>query len=246
MTSVFSNEKLSVEEMEKLKEKSLMNSMMEELSGFLPKVKEVLIDERDRYIASKLFQTRGEKIVAVLGAGHIEGVVKTLHKLEAREMEESVEDLEQIPKKNIVGQIIPWIIPVAVPALLVLGYFTKGVDTSMNGILSWIIATSASAGIGALIAFGHPLAILSAMVSAPITALLPVIGSGMVSGLVQYRLRKPQVTDFEGLQEDFNKFTGFYKNRILKVLWVFMLTNLCGSFGTIAGISLIGSLLGGA
>jgi len=205
----------------------------------------VLIDERDRYIATRLYSVKKNKLVAVLGAGHIEGVVRNLQSLEAGEIGDSVSDLEMIPKKNIVTQLIPWIIPVAVPALLVVGFFTKGLDTSLTGILSWVIATSASAGLGALIALGHPLAILSAMLSAPITALLPVIGSGMVSGLVQYRLKKPQVTDFEGLQEDFNHLLGFYKNRILRILLVFMLTNLCGSFGTIAGISLLGSLLGG-
>jgi pheromone shutdown-related protein TraB len=244
VTSLFSNEKITPEEMEKLKEKNLMQSMLEELSGYLPKVKEVLIDERDRYLAAKIYAAEGKKTVAVVGAGHVEGIVRHLHALETKEETEDVTELETIPKPGIVKKIIPWIIPVAVSGLLTIGFFTKGPEALAAGLLTWIIVTGTSAAIGALLALGHPLAVLSAALAAPITALLPIIGSGMVSGLIQYYLRKPHVLDFESLPDDIALFRRFYRNRILKVLLVFMTTNLVGSIGTFVGLSLLGIRLG--
>jgi len=244
LTSLFAKEKITPEEMEKLKQKNLMQTMLEELSGYLPKVKEVLIDERDRYLATNIFNTPGKKLVAVVGAGHVEGIVVNLHLLAEKKLENDVSALNEIPTKGIAKKVIPWLIPFAVSGLLVLSFFMKGPDTSLNGILAWVIATSASAGIGAICAFGHPLAVLSAALSAPLTALLPIIGSGMVSGLVQYQVRKPHVDDFENLHDDLVFFKKYYTNRVLKVLWVFFLTNLGGSIGTIVGISWLSSLLG--
>ncbi|HOX49336.1 MAG TPA: TraB family protein, partial [Spirochaetales bacterium] len=54
-SSAFTNEKLSEAEIEQLKERSELEEMMGELADFLPSVKEVLIDERDRYLATKIF-----------------------------------------------------------------------------------------------------------------------------------------------------------------------------------------------
>jgi len=244
ISSLFSNEKISPEEMEKLKEKNLMQSMLEELSGYLPKVKEVLIDERDRYLAARIFATAGKKIVAVVGAGHVDGIVRHLRALEEKTEDVDVKELEVIPKPGLVKKIIPWIIPVAVSGLLAIGFFTKGPEALATGVLTWIIVTGSSAAIGALLALGHPLAVLSAAVSAPITALLPIIGSGMVSGLVQYYLKKPHVLDFEALPDDIALFRRFYRNRILKVLLVFICTNLVGSIGTFVGLSMLGIRLG--
>lgn len=229
--------------MEKLKEKNLMQTMLEELAVYLPKVKEVLIDERDLYLAAKIWETSGDKLVAVVGAGHVDGIIRNLNQLYEKQIDSDVSQYEEIPSKGIIKKILPWIIPFAASGLIVAGFFLKGPE-ALNNILVWIIATSSFAGLGALLAFGHPLAILAAAVSAPITALLPIIGSGMVSGLVQYRVRKPHVDDFESLHEDLAKFRKFYKNRVLKVLLVFFFTNLCGSIGTLVGISLLGSLLG--
>jgi pheromone shutdown-related protein TraB len=243
-TSLFSNEKISSEEMEKLKEKNLMQSMLEELSRYLPKVKEVLIDERDRYLAAKIYAAGGQKTVAVVGAGHVEGIVRHLQALETKAEDADVTELESIPRQGVVKKIIPWIIPVAVSGLLTLGFLTKGPEALATGLLTWIIVTGASAAIGAFLALGHPLAILSAALAAPITALLPVIASGMVSGLVQYYLKKPQVLDFEALPDDITLFRRFYRNRILKVLLVFISTNLVGSIGSFVGLSLLGIRLG--
>ncbi|GAI89531.1 unnamed protein product, partial [marine sediment metagenome] len=54
LSSIFTREKLDAEEIERLKAKSTFQNMMDELASFLPSVKEVLIDERDRYLATRI------------------------------------------------------------------------------------------------------------------------------------------------------------------------------------------------
>ena len=86
LASAFSKEeKTSAEEIEKLKVNSEMDSMMTELSSYLPVVKEVLIDERDKFLASKIWETKGDKVLAVLGSGHLPGVIAHLEKIAAEE-----------------------------------------------------------------------------------------------------------------------------------------------------------------
>ncbi len=55
LSSVLSSEKLTPEQIEELKKKNELESMMEELAGYLPSVKEVLIDERDQYLAQNIY-----------------------------------------------------------------------------------------------------------------------------------------------------------------------------------------------
>ena len=59
LASTMSNEALTAEEIEELKSKSVLDEMMGQLASYLPSVKVVLIDERDRYLATKIFQAPG-------------------------------------------------------------------------------------------------------------------------------------------------------------------------------------------
>ena len=61
ISSAFTNEKISEEELEELKKSSAIENMMGELADFLPPVKEVLIDERDQYLATNIFKSPGEE-----------------------------------------------------------------------------------------------------------------------------------------------------------------------------------------
>jgi len=244
LTSVFTKEKLSEEEMEKLKEKSLMHNMMEELAGYLPSVKEVLIDERDRYLATKIFNTPGKKLVAVVGAGHVEGIIANLRRLEKGEQANNVSDIDVIPPKKIIIKLIPWFVTVIVIGLIVLGVILGGAEKGISMAWTWFLANGIPSALGAILALAHPLTILVVFIAAPFTSLTPVVGAGMVAGLIQYYVMKPKVKDFESLYEDLNKFKGLYTNRVLKIFWVFFLSGVGSMIGTWVGISLITSLLG--
>ena len=99
------------------------------------------------------------------------------------------------------------------------------------------------AALGALLARGHPLTIVSAFVAAPLTSLNPTIAAGMVTGLIEAWIRKPKVSDFEALREDITGLSGWFRNPATRVLLVFFFSNIGSIIGTwVAGFQIIESL----
>lgn len=109
----------------------------------------------------------------------------------------------------------------------------------MDLLGAWVIWNAALAGLGALIAGGHPLTVLMAAFGAPFTSLCPLVGVGMFAGIVQAFVRKPKVSDLENIMDDAGSIKGFYKNRLLRVLLVFFFSSLGSSIGTFVGGSSI-------
>ncbi len=244
--SIFSNEKLSEEELEELKKKSALHGMLEELANFLPSVKEVLIDERDVFLATKVFEAEGVRIVVVVGAGHVPGMVRHLNALEEGRAEKDLSKINEVPKKGIIAKVLPWFIPLAIIGAIVANFFLRGTDVALDNTLKWIVLNGGLSAIGAIIALAHPLTILLAFAAAPITSLIPVIGVGMFTGLLESVLKKPKVGDFESLHDDLTTIKGAYKNRFIHVLIVFALSSIGSSIGTfLGGIPFFTSLFGG-
>jgi len=238
--TAFSKEEVSEDEIENLKNSSEMDSMMGELAEEMPVIKEVLIDERDKYLASKIWEATGNNIVAVLGAGHLPGVCAHLEKLAKGEETSDVTEISEIPPKSKVGTVIGWMIPIIIMGLIVAGFIYGGSRLGTKMIKSWVLWNGCCAAILTLLAGGHPLTILVAFVSAPITSLCPFVGCGFVTSIVQAVVCKPKVRDMETLQDDLT-FKGVYKNRILRVLLVFILSSLGSSVATfISGADIIG------
>ena len=245
LASIFTSQKLSEEEIEKLKKKNVLESALEEISQFLPSIKEVLIDERDIYIATRVYQSEGQKVVAVVGAGHVPGMVTRLRELHEGTVDEDISELDSVPPKNPVLKKLPWIVPVAIIGAIVAGFIVRGSEVTLPHIYRWIMINGTLSALGALLALAHPLTIVLAFIAAPFTSLVPVIGVGILTGILEGTLRKPRVRDFENLHEDIASFRGFYKNRFTHVLIVFMLSNIGSSVGTfIGGIPLFTSLFG--
>ncbi|MCH5293821.1 MAG: TraB/GumN family protein [Treponema sp.] len=231
-TSAFSKEEVSPDEIEKLKTDSEMDSMMSELSEYMPVIKKVLIDERDTYLAAGIWAAKGSNVVAVLGAGHLPGVVAHLEKMAAAEESADVSEISVVPARGIAGKILGWIIPAAIIALIVSGFIYGGRQLGQKMIFEWIAYNSGLAAIFSLIALAHPLTILAAFIAAPITSLCPFIGVGFVTGIVQAFFKKPKVSDMETLQDDVSSLRGWYKNRILRVFLVFILSSIGSSIGS--------------
>ena len=240
ISSAFSKEEISEEQIESLKKENELDSMMGELSEYLPTVKEVLIDERDRYLASHIWECKnfyGEKaksVTAVLGAGHLPGVQKHLEAIAAGSENTDTTEISNVPPKGIGSKIIGWTIPAIIVALIALGFYFGGKKMGGQFVGSWIIWNGLLAAIGTLIAAGHPLTILVAFLGAPITSLCPLVGVGFLTGIVQALVKKPKVRDMETLADDAETLKGFYSNRITRVLLVFVLSSLGSSIGTFA------------
>lgn len=226
--SIFNKETISEEELEKMKTQDTLNASLAEISEAFPKLKKPLIDERDQYLAQKIKEAPGKKVVAVLGAAHVPGITKEIHN------EQDLQALTKTKPKSKTPQIIGWAIPVLIVALIAFTFFLNP-SAGMDQAISWILWTGITAALGATAALGHPLAILAAFIAAPITTLHPLLAAGWVSGIVQAYIKRPSVADFETLSEDVFSLKGFWRNKFTRVLLVIILTNIGGSFGTFIG-----------
>ena len=243
LSSAFSKEDMSAEDIENIKEKNEMDSMMNELADYMPVVKEVLIDERNVYLADKIWGAAGNSVVAVLGAGHLDGVVENLEKIAGGQAVDTAA-IDVVPEKKGFAKFAGWIIPIAIIGLIISGFIYGGTQLGTKMIKSWILWNGACAAGLTLLAAGHPITILVAFLSAPITSLCPFIGCGFVTAIVQAFVCKPKVKDMETLQDDVT-FVGFYKNRILRILLIFILSSLDSSVATfISGADIIGMAAG--
>ena len=221
------------EDIEKMKQKDMLQSLLTEFGESLPVLKKVLVDERDIYLSHKIKHAKGKKIVAVVGAGHVPGIK------EYWDIDTSIEDLEVIPPPSIFSNILKWLIPVAILLLFVAGFFYGGQNVGTGMIKWWFLANGVLSGLGAMAALGHPITILSAILAAPLTSLNPMIAAGWVSGLIEAFLRKPKVKDFETLREDIGSMKGFWQNKVTRILLMVVFTNLGSMLGTLVAIPLM-------
>ena len=88
VTSLFDRTELDEDKLTEMRSKDVLSQLIQELGTALPQTKAVLIDERDIFMAEKIKQTDGQRLVAVVGAGHMEGIKRSLqednrHLLEA-------------------------------------------------------------------------------------------------------------------------------------------------------------------
>lgn len=231
--SIFSKETITEEELEKMKEQDMIQAMLQEITETFPRLKKPLIDERDQYLAEKIKHAPGEKVVAVLGAAHVPGITKEIHK------NHSLKKLTKRPPKSKAPKVIGWAIPIVIISLIVMT-FMQNPDAGFQQIWSWLLWNGSLAGLATIFALGHPLAILTAIVASPFTSLSPFLAAGWFAGFVQAYMKKPVVRDFEKLSNDVLSIKGFWNNKVTRVLLVVVFANLGSSLGTfVAGADVI-------
>ncbi|KAB8137806.1 TraB/GumN family protein [Gracilibacillus oryzae] len=226
LAGVFSKDAITEEELEKMKTQDSIDSVLSEFTKSFPKLKEPLIDERDQYLAQKIRKAPGEKIVAVLGAAHVPGITKEFHK------EHDLKALTKLPPKSKTPKIIGWAIPLVIIALIAYTFIANPMD-GWQQIMSWLIWNGGFSAVGVIIGLGHPLAVLTALVAAPITSLNPLMAAGWFAGFVQALVKRPNVSDFESLSEDVFTVKGFWRNKVTRILLIVILANLGSTVGTI-------------
>lgn len=231
ITSLFDTTELDEEKLTELRKKDVLSELMKEIGEVMPEAKKALIDERDIYMAEKIKAAVGRNIVAVVGAGHMEGIQKVI----AEDNKNQLEKIEEIPPVSKIWKIIGWSIPTAIILSIVLIAMQKGVGVAGANLSYWILANGIPSAIGALLAWAHPATILSAFVASPITSLTPVIGAGYVTAFVQVMTRPPVVKEFEAVSSDISSIRGWWQNKLLRIFLVFILTGLGSSIGTWVG-----------
>ena len=237
MLSLGEVEEIKEADIEKMKKEDVLETLLAEVGKSLPVLKDILINERDQYLAQKIRTAPGEKIVAVVGAGHVPGIKKYWN------TDIDIQALEKLPPPSHTAGVLKWLIPGAIMAMFIAGFFYGGAQAGKDMIIWWIAANALLAGIGALIALAHPVTIVSSMLAAPLTSLNPMIAAGWVSGLVEAFSRKPKVKDLEKLPEDILSVKGFWKNKVTRILLVVVFTNLGSSIGTFVAFPVIVKLL---
>lgn len=233
LLSLFATEEITEEEIEKLKQNDVLELALQTIGEKLPGLKTTLIDERDLYMAQTIGHAPGVRIVAVVGAGHVPGILRHLGE------EIDLEPLNRIPDGSAWGRFAGWFFPLAVVALFITGFFYSGSQAGLTMILQWSLITAAFSGLGALILLAHPLTIVASAAAAPITTLHPLIAAGWVAGLVEATLRKPQVKDFLALKDDIISVRGFFRNRITRLLLLVAVVNVTTTIGTAIAIPVI-------
>jgi pheromone shutdown-related protein TraB len=194
LAGLFEKQELNEEKLAELRSKDVLSEMMEELGKAMPVLKRVLIDERDTYLAEKTKLASGNKIVTVVGAGHVNGIIK--HLKDDREV--NLSDIEKIPQSKHIVKIIGWGIPIIIVASILFIGYSKGL-------------------------------------AAPFTSLTPVIGAGYVAAFVQAYYQPPVVKEIQNVISDFGNLANWWKNKLLRVFLVFILTSLGSVIGTYVG-----------
>ena len=223
-----------------LESRDILSDLMNELKQFSPGAGEVLIDERDEYLAQKIRKIDPNKrTLAIVGAGHLSGIE---HHLTTGSQIDRLDDLSLVPNRSVVSKSIPWLIPMFVFGLLgFLLYQGDSVDV-VELFTVWTFANAVLAAIGCIIARGHIFAVLTAALASPITSLNPTLAAGWFAGYVQLKVAEPTAEDLQQLLK-LESLGSFWSNKAGRVLLVTALTNLGSMLGAwVAAAGLIGGI----
>ncbi|UCF08032.1 MAG: TraB/GumN family protein [Thermoplasmata archaeon] len=230
-------------DLEELMKEDAITMMIEELSQIAPSVTEILVFERDAYIAKKLsvLSSKG-RVVAVVGAGHVQGIQKNLAHIDRTP---SFAELNTVPEKRFkVGKTIAYAIPILFFALMAWLIATGDWDTLFSALLTWFLINGICSAIGAALARGHPYSIITAFLAAPFTSLNPAVAAGWFAGAVEAKVRTPTVRDFKDLST-IETTKQFLNNRVIRVLMVAALANIGSIIGTfVAGAEIAHIIFG--
>ncbi|MHC1597985.1 MAG: TraB/GumN family protein [Candidatus Methanofastidiosia archaeon] len=234
------NDGIDAEMIEKIQEEDMLSSMLKELSREIPNIKGVLIDERDVYIAGKIKNalegSEKKKMVAVVGAGHMQGIIANLDKQPDLQM------LEAIPQKTNWMKVAAWIVPAIFIALIGWGFYSKGGEMTLQMLKTWFLINGTLSTIGVLCALGHPISAATAFLVAPFTSLNPTIAAGWFAGLSEAYVRKPKVKDFEALRM-IDSTWDLWRNTITRTLLVVAFANIGSTIGTVVALPYLASLI---
>jgi len=236
------DDETSVEEL--LEDSDMLSNLMEEAREVAPGAGSVLIDERDAFIAGRLQQIRGKgKVLAVVGAGHLNGIVHQLGE-PAMESTSRLAELNEEPEKPVLPKLLVAAIPILFFSVVGWLAYTGQLSDLRRSAEIWLVVNAGLTGLGIIIARGHPLSVIVGALASPLTSLNPFVAAGWVAGYTQLKVDAPigkDAQDFLALDE----VSLFWKNRVGKVLLVTALGNLGSVAGTwIAAAGILGIAFG--
>ncbi len=229
VAGLFQGGDIDEDELSDLRGSAQIAKILDELGDVFPEVKEVLVDERDIYMAEHIRNAPGDKIVAIVGAAHRDGIAHWMREVIPRE---KLDEITTVPDKSSFSKLLPWLLPALVVGAFVYGWFNAPAQEFNAAMMAWIFANGILSAAGVVAALGHPLTVLSGFAAAPLTSLNPLLGAGMVTALVQTMVASPKVRDFQSIGEDVTEWKGWWTNRLSRVLLVFAFSSLGSVLGT--------------
>jgi len=238
----FGSEKI---DMETVTNEDVVTQLVGELRKLAPSAAIVLIDERDAFMAKNLLDlsNEGKVVVAVVGAGHREGIQKYL---DAPETLPTIHELTTIPKKGFnwlkAAGIALVLMIVAMLALLV---FSGGISigTLLTAMFYLFVTQGILSALGVLLARGHPLSALTAFSLAWFGFLHPFLAIGWLAGYVEAYLRPFTTADLKTIMKA-ETFSELMNNRLFRIIFVAGMANLGSMVGTFVAIPFMVYYLG--
>ena len=221
----------------------VVSAAMEEFRKFSPRGAQALIDERDAYLAHQILMlgNRYERVLAVVGAGHIQGVQRYL---DAPETLPSLSTLtagvKGLPWGKILGAAVTILFLLLIAAIAFSGL---GLDVLLAALFYWIVINGVLSAVFTLMAGGHPLSAATAFAVSWLTSLNPMLAAGWFAAIVEAKVRKPAVGDFRKII-DAETFTEMRRIPLFRVVLVAALANVGSTLGTIAYFVFIFPVLG--
>ena len=230
----------TVEEL--LEDSDMLSKLMEEAREVAPAAGSVLIDERDAFLAGRIQQIRGRgKILAIVGAGHLDGIQKNLAE-PAMETASRIAELSVEPRKSKWPKAVMIVIPLLLFGAVAWMGYNGEMESLKQTAVAWLAINAGLTGLGVLLARGHLLSVLVGAIASPITSLNPFLAAGWFAGYTQLKVTPPTGGDAQEFL-DLNDLSLFWKNRVGKVLMVTAMGNLGSVAGTWIAAAGIASML---
>lgn len=225
--SLFAKAEITADQVEALKDRDTISELVREFAEVMPRLQRPLIDERDRFLMSAIREAPGRCVVAVVGAGHVGGMVGYLHTPVDREA------LSQIPPPSWLRRASHWLVPALGVLALALGAAERPAEVWRQMLIGlFAIHLLCVVALGSL-ARTAPLALVVAALASPLLAFIPRANAGQWAAFLQARSRPPELADREALSQ-VSSLSEWYANRFTRVLLVGFLT----SIGSVAAAAL--------
>lgn len=232
-------------DIESLKEQNVIDMVMEEFRKFSPNGARALIDERDAYIAHQLVILKAQrpeaKILAVVGAGHRQGITGYLDNPDTLPPFASLShEPKSFPWAKIFGFGVTFLF---VFVLAAIGFSGVGLNVLLYAFLFWVIIHGVLSALFVLLAGGHPYSALTCFCVAWMTSLNPMLHAGWIGAYVEARVRKPPISDFRKIYQT-ESIGEMIKIPLFKVVLVAALGNLGSLLGTVLYFIFVFPVLG--
>lgn len=192
----------------------------------------VFFDEASAWLAARVDEVAG-RVVIVSNAASLDPLAAALRTASP------AAGFDVVPPKSLFSRTWPWAVTVAVVAAFILGWVFADAETMMAAASIWFTANMTLAAIGAAVAWGHPVTVIATSISAPFVSLNPAVGAGMVGALVQAFVAPPTVRDMERVGDDIARLSGWWTNRLARLLLIFVSANLFSTIGSFVAVALM-------